>query len=136
MFLFFHRRLELIESILLQWERQSVDVVLAPGYSCPAQPLSYPQKQLATISYTCVYNLLNFPAGSLTVAAESAEDQAALDDYPGREVDLVYGYVKEGTRGATGMPLNVQVVGRPWTEELVLRVMRELQEDDALPWKN
>ncbi len=129
-------RLEYIEAILKQWERQDVDVVLAPGYSCPAQPIGYPQSQLATISYTCVYNLLNFPAGSVTVARESEADQAALEDYPGREKDLVYGWVKEGTRGAQGMPLNVQVVGRPWTEELVLRVMRELQEDKALPWSN
>ena len=70
------------------------------------------------------------------MAKESEEDQQSLErDYPGRERDPVYGWVKEGTRGALGMPLNVQVVGRPWNEELVLRVMRELQEDDKLPWK-
>ena len=58
------------------------------------------------------------------------EDQLRLEsEYPGRESDLVYGWLKEGTRGAEGMPLNVQVVGRPWTEELVLRVMRELEDE-------
>ena len=38
-----------------------------------------------------------------------------------------YGWVKEGTKGAQGMPLNVQIIGRPWNEELVLRAMIELQ---------
>jgi Asp-tRNA(Asn)/Glu-tRNA(Gln) amidotransferase A subunit family amidase len=26
------------------------------------------------------------------------------------------------------MPLNVQVIGKPWCEEMVLRVMQELQD--------
>ncbi len=44
------------------------------------------------------------------ITNESADDQRLLSlHYPGREEDLVYGYVKEGTKGAEGMPLNVQV---------------------------
>lgn len=39
-----------------------------------------------------------------------------------------YGWAKEGTQGAVGMPLNVQLIGRPWDEELVLRSMMELEE--------
>jgi hypothetical protein len=59
-------------------------------------------------------------------------DQSALEsDYPGHEKDLVYGWIKEGTRGAEGISLNVQVVGRPYKEELVLRVMKELEESVA-----
>ena len=30
-------------------------------------------------------------------------------------------------RGSTGLPLGVQVVGRPWQEETVLAVMRDLE---------
>ncbi len=41
---------------------------------------------------------------------ETEEDQEKLrSSYPGRERDLMYGWVKEGTEGAKGMPLNVQV---------------------------
>ena len=61
-------RLELIEAILREWERQEVDVVLAPGFVMPAPPVHYPGYQLATINYTSVYNLLNFTAGSLPVS--------------------------------------------------------------------
>jgi hypothetical protein len=50
-----------------------------------------------------------------------------LSGYPGKETDMVYEWLKEGLAGAEGMPLNVQVIGLPWKEELVLRVMQELE---------
>ena len=43
------------------------------------------------------------------------------------DISFRYGWVKEGTKGAQGMPLNVQIIGRPWNEELVLRAMIGLQ---------
>jgi fatty acid amide hydrolase len=122
------QRLKLVENVLVAWDDKEVDVVICPGMAMPAQPLGYPSHQRGAASYTAVYNVLNFPAGSLPVSRESESDQEALDDYPGHEKDLVYGWIKEGTRGAMGMALNVQVVGRPWAEELVLRVMMELED--------
>jgi Asp-tRNA(Asn)/Glu-tRNA(Gln) amidotransferase A subunit family amidase len=59
--------LELIEEILHHWERQGVDAVLAPGFPMPAQKSGYSAWSIATISYTAVYNLLNFPAGTVPV---------------------------------------------------------------------
>jgi fatty acid amide hydrolase len=50
-----------------------------------------------------------------------------MKSYPGFETDSCYGWIKESTKGAEGMPLNVQVVGLPWNEEIVLRVMKELE---------
>ena len=40
--------------------------------------------------------------------------------------DLIYEWAKQGSTGALGMPLNVQVIGKPWQEEMVLAVMKEL----------
>ncbi len=120
-------RLELVENILRALQHHSVDVMLLPGMPMPAQPLGYPAFQLGAISYTAVFNMLDFPAGSVPVTTENQSDQSALGSYPGYEKDLVYGWIKEGTNGATGMPLNVQLVGRPFGEEIVLRAMRDLQ---------
>ena len=44
-----------------------------------------------------------------------------------KKKDLVYKWVKESTFGANGMPLNVQIIGRPWHEEEVLVAMKQLQ---------
>jgi hypothetical protein len=55
-------------------------------------------------------------------------DQSNLSSiYSGKDRDIFYKWLKEGVEGAEGMPLNVQVIGLPWKEELVLRVMEELQ---------
>ena len=35
----------------------------------------------------------------------------------------------DGALGSEGLPLSVQVVGRPWTEELVLHVMKLLESN-------
>lgn len=39
----------------------------------------------------------------------------------------MYNWIKDGTKDGQGMALNVQIVGKPWNEEMVLRVMKELQ---------
>jgi Asp-tRNA(Asn)/Glu-tRNA(Gln) amidotransferase A subunit family amidase len=39
----------------------------------------------------------------------------------------------KGSKGAEGMPLNVQIIGKPWCEEMVLRVMQELEESVGNP---
>ena len=41
--------------------------------------------------------------------------------------DILYKNFRNGTKGAVGLPLTVQVVGKPWHEEIVLHVMSELE---------
>ena len=53
--------------ILLDWEEAGVDVIIAPGFGVPAQPIGYPGWLQAASSYTCVYNTLNFPVASMKV---------------------------------------------------------------------
>ena len=48
-----------------------------------------------------------------------------MKNYPTN--DVLYNIIKNGTKGAIGLPLNVQVIGKPWHEELVLSVMKELE---------
>ena len=52
-----------------------------------------------------------------------------MQSYPGYRQDVLCGLIKDGgSSGTVGLPLNVQVVGRPWQEELVLHVMETLEE--------
>ena len=115
------KRISLATKVLELWDEFDVDLLITPAFSMPAQPLGYPSKQLKANSYTRVFNTLNFPAGCVKVGHESEEDQKALKSYAGDPM------IKEGTEGALGMPLNVQVVGRPWREELLLRLLKEIE---------
>ena len=77
-------------------------------------------------SYTAVYNLIGCPAGILPVTRERAEDQEALEtDYP--DTDANFRLAREASRGAEGCPLGVQVIGRHFQEEMVLHVMRTIE---------
>ena len=42
--------------------------------------------------------------------------------------DYVFKLVQESCKGASGLPLNLQVIGRPFQEEVVLHAMKELEE--------
>lgn len=64
----YNERLVLLKECLADWEDNQVDVVLAPGLGMPSQKLGYPAYELGAINYTCVYNLLNFPSGSVPVS--------------------------------------------------------------------
>ena len=59
---------------------------------------------------------------------ENDEDQAKLKSYPENgKRDLVYEWARQGSYGALGIPLNVQIVGKPWQEETVIEAMTQLQ---------
>ena len=58
----------------------------------------YPSASAVGGLYTMVLNLLNFPAGILTVDRETEEDQAALESYPTPCVELKWFKEVSGVR--------------------------------------
>ncbi|XP_066986117.1 fatty acid amide hydrolase 1-like [Macrobrachium rosenbergii] len=118
-------RQDYINDVLNSWKSQHLDIVLCPAFSMPAPPPSYPAKIMAAFITTCLYNLLDFPAGVVPVTRENEEDQVKLQHYPTN--DLMFQLVKEATTGAVGMPIGVQIVGLPWQEEMVCRGMMEVE---------
>ena len=62
------------------------------------------------------------------VTEENQKDQENLKSYPENgKRDLVYYQARQGSYGALGLPLNVQVIGKPWQEEIVIEAMSQLQ---------
>ena len=61
-------KLTLLRQILIDWEKNGVDVIIAPGFGLPAPKIGYASWVQAAASYTRVYNLLNFPVGSMPVS--------------------------------------------------------------------
>ena len=48
-----------------------------------------------------------------------------LDRYPTN--DMLFKMVKNGMDGTEGFPVGVQVIGRPWQEEMVIGAMKEIE---------
>jgi amidase len=96
--------------LLVQWDifrstmlsfMEAYDVILCPVCAQPAPPhgFSYSQEGLRTYSYTQTYNLTGWPAA-----------------------------VVRGGTSPGGLPIGVQIVARPWREDVALAVAQYLEK--------
>lgn len=81
---------------------QNYDVLVSPVNARPAQPHPEPGNHPFPpeyASYTVLHNITGFPAG-----------------------------VVRGGTTADGLPIGVQIVGKPWREDVVLAVMAHIEK--------
>ncbi|XP_075688151.1 fatty-acid amide hydrolase 1-like [Rhinoderma darwinii] len=79
------------------------------------------------VSYTILYNLVDFPAGVLPVTKVTREDEEALKEYEGHHKDVWDKLLKKAVSDSVGLPVAVQCVALPWQEEQCLRLMKEVE---------
>ncbi|XP_052331247.1 fatty-acid amide hydrolase 1-like [Oncorhynchus keta] len=115
-----------IHEVIAEWRRCELDVLLCPMVG-PAYIHNYPGQLTSTLTYTIIYNLLNFPAGVVPVSTVTAEDEEELRHYEGNYGDLWDKLYKKAVTGGEGLPVAVQCVALPWQDELCLRFMREVE---------
>ncbi|XP_063323788.1 vitamin D3 hydroxylase-associated protein-like [Pelmatolapia mariae] len=112
-----------IHETIAHWRSCKIDVLLCPVIG-PAYNFLYCGKTSVNTNYTFVYNLLNFPAGVVTVSTVTAEDEEEFEHYP----DKFNKVFKEAVTGGEGLPVAVQCVALPWQDELCLRFMKEVEQ--------
>ncbi|XP_052237439.1 vitamin D3 hydroxylase-associated protein-like [Dreissena polymorpha] len=117
---------EFKDKFLAAWREQKLDAVICPVVATVALPNSETVNVPSAFSYTMLYNILNYSAGSMPVTRVTSDDVCNMAKYPNKtsENKCVIKYMQ----GTEGLPVNVQVVGLPYQEELVLRVMSELDK--------
>ncbi|NWX37359.1 FAAH1 hydrolase, partial [Notiomystis cincta] len=111
---------------IAQWKKLNLDVMLCPMLG-PALGIGYPEKLSVAVSYTMLYNVLDFPAGVVPVTLVTDEDEEELKGYKGYYQDWWDRTLAKAFRGSVGMPVGVQCVALPWQEELCLRFMKEVE---------
>ncbi|XP_030584230.1 vitamin D3 hydroxylase-associated protein-like [Archocentrus centrarchus] len=116
-----------IHETIAQWRSCNIDVLLCPMIG-PAYNFLYCGKISTILGYTMLYNLLNFPAGVVTVSTVTAEDEEELKHYKGYYQDKWDKLFKEAVSGGEGLPVAVQCVALPWQDELCLRFMKEVEQ--------
>ncbi|TEA37122.1 hypothetical protein DBR06_SOUSAS210294 [Sousa chinensis] len=122
-----HHEIEVYRhSVIAQWRAVELDVLLTPMLG-PALDLNGPGKATGAISYTVLYNCLDFPAGVVPVTTVTAEDEAQLEHYKGYFGDIWDKALRKNVKKSVGLPVAVQCVALPWQEELCLRFMREVE---------
>uniref|UniRef100_A0A8C6JKB8 Fatty-acid amide hydrolase 1 n=1 Tax=Melopsittacus undulatus TaxID=13146 RepID=A0A8C6JKB8_MELUD len=73
---------EFSQQFTAQWKKLNLDVMLCPMLG-PALGIGYPPKLSVAVSYTMLYNALDFPAGVVPVTMVTDEDEEELKDYQG-----------------------------------------------------
>ncbi|XP_007130576.1 fatty-acid amide hydrolase 1 [Physeter macrocephalus] len=122
-----HHEIEVYRhSVIAQWRAVELDVLLTPMLG-PALDLNGPGKATGAVSYTLLYNCLDFPAGVVPVTTVTAEDEAQMEHYKGCFGDTWDKALQKAVKKSVGLPVAVQCVALPWQEELCLRFMREVE---------
>ncbi|XP_073708337.1 fatty-acid amide hydrolase 1-like [Garra rufa] len=116
-----------IQEVIAEWRRLNVDVLLCPMLG-PAYNFCYCGSIGSALSYTALYNLLNFPAGVVSVSTVTEEDEAQLSHYKGAHGDAWDKLFVKAVKGGVGLPVAVQCVSLPWQDEMCLRFMREVEQ--------
>ncbi|MCC6216464.1 MAG: amidase [Polyangiaceae bacterium] len=106
-----------------RWNAARIDVVLSPVGATPAVPIGMSRGLAWAFSYTARHNLSGFPAGVVSTSRVRASD--ALRPQRGDRIERVLARVDAASRG---LPVAVQLVGRPYAEPTLLAVLRHLEE--------
>jgi fatty acid amide hydrolase len=106
------------------WNAQALDLVLCPATATAAPQHGVTGDFTAAAVYTTRYNLLNLPAGvvPLTRVRPNETERTEKAD----RLDKKAAHIQ---RGSAGMPIGVQVVGRPWREDVVLAAMLAIEHE-------
>ncbi|KAM5249012.1 fatty-acid amide hydrolase 1 [Ctenodactylus gundi] len=122
-----HHKIEMYRNaVIAEWKALDLDVLLTPMLS-PALNLNAPGRATGAISYTVLYNCLDFPAGVVPVTRVTTEDEAQMEHYRGYFGDIWDKVLQKAMKNSVGLPVAVQCVALPWQEEMCLRFMREVE---------
>lgn len=110
-----------------QMMEQNVDAILCPPQVLITPKHDVPSRLFSAVCYTAIFNLLDFGAGVVNVTkVNKSDEQKLIDEYP--ETDSWYKIAKEACMDTVGYPVNVQVAAPPYREELVLRLLKDIEK--------
>ncbi|HLN63826.1 MAG TPA: amidase [Symbiobacteriaceae bacterium] len=108
---------------LAAMDAQRLDALICPPFLTPALTHGASEFLNPVAAYAQLYNLLGLPAG--VAAATRVRPGEESDRAPSRSLpEQVAARVEQGS---AGLPVGVQVAGRPWREDVVLAVMGALE---------
>lgn len=102
-----------------------VDVLVLPPHALPALRHGTALDLLPAASYCYLANLLGAPAG--VVPWTTVQDDEQIFPH-GKKVDLVAYLARHTMHESAGLPIGVQVIARPWEDDVTLAVMAALEE--------
>jgi fatty acid amide hydrolase len=116
-------RQQILTEMMAAWDEAEIDVAVCPVYALPAPLHGTTGDLLEATSYTLVANLFGLPAGTVPVSRVQADEESDRPD----SRDPADRLANRVEQGSAGLPVGVQVIGRPWREDLVLATMAAIE---------
>ena len=104
-----------------------LDALICPPHALPALRHGGTEHLAMAASYCFLANVLGLPAGVVPITRVRADEES--DRPAGR--DVVERAARATEIGSAGLPVGVQVIARPWREDVVLALMGALESDFA-----
>ncbi|CAI4227918.1 unnamed protein product [Auanema sp. JU1783] len=113
---------------LEKMKSENISVIISPVMSVYPPKHHVAPQIMQACNYTALYNLLDFAAGTVPVTTVTEEDERELQNY--RASDPIERLIKQQSENSIGMPIGVQVAAPPYKEEVALRVLQILFENN------
>lgn len=126
------RRTQLRREELAEWDRKKIDALICPSYVTPAAPQGMSHDFTIGFLDLARYNILDLPAGVVPITRVRPDEihRSGVRDRVEKRAATI-------EAESTGLPVGIQVVGRPYREDQLLSLMRLLEararEGDGFP---
>jgi fatty acid amide hydrolase len=115
------------DRFLQEMDRSLIDLLVCPAFATPAFGHGGSKNFTLAATYSIMFNALQMPAGVVPVTRVRA-DEARRD----ASRDAVERHAAEVDARSIGLPVGVQIVGRPWMDHVVLAAMRAVEREVTL----
>jgi fatty acid amide hydrolase len=125
------------EIFLKKLNELELDAVICPVMPFPAPDIIDDKNEMllgsAALSYTILFNFMNMPCGVVPITLVK-ENELAYRDIKYR--DWIRAYIAKTIKNSLNMPVGIQVASFHNRDEVVLRIMNEIQSNSSFPYKN
>ncbi|MCC9609616.1 amidase [Blastopirellula sp. JC732] len=115
--------IDFVDEVQHTWDDERIDAVITPPHALPAFLHGMAVELIPSASYSLLFNLLGVPCGTVAcsrVGEDELSDRTVLSDPVERSAQQV-------ELASAGMPVGLQVAGRPWREDQVLAIMGKIE---------
>ena len=106
-------------------KEHDLSALVSPGMPMPALRLGNSNKCFLSCLYMFMYNFLDMPSGALTIGTVREDEQFYESEFD----DEMTKTLKENAEGSALLPMGVLVSSRAFQEEVVVQVMKDIQNN-------
>lgn len=117
------KRIAMIREEIATWTQRGIDALLCPVYATPAPQLGATGEFAPGGVYTMRYNVMNLPAGVVPVTRVLQNETTRTEKKD--RIDKRAASIEEGSEG---MPIGVQIVSKPYREDVALALMQVVED--------